>query len=154
MKPALINLAAGYDQYYSKPMIVDGITVAPSTGQLASTGATLSARKTYGLRTAPTTTVLEVNRAIDSAVADDAVVGLGPAGNYNFAFHKNAIALVTRPLALPRAKNADGFVLNYNGLSIRVVITYDGQAQGHRVTMDLLCGVKTLRDDHGVPIYG
>jgi hypothetical protein len=68
-----------------------------------------------------------------------------PAGDYNFAFHRNALALVTRPLAAPAAgTGALSFVASYNGLSMRVTITYDGTKQGHLVTCDLLCGIKTL----------
>ena len=32
---------------------------------------------------------------------------------------------------------------------MRVVITYDGTAQGHLVTLDMLCGVKVLDEDRG-----
>ena len=147
-----INLSAGYASGYAKTLTVNGFSVAPKIGQLMTIGATASTAK-YGLMSTPTTTAVLPNRPIEAAAANTTVVGIGPAGNYNLAFHRNAIALVTRPLALPDSPLAMSYVANYNGLSIRVVITYDGKAQGHRVTLDLLCGVKTLDTSLGCVIF-
>ncbi|KKM98411.1 hypothetical protein LCGC14_1158160, partial [marine sediment metagenome] len=64
-------------------------------------------------------------------------------------------ALVTRPLAAPAAgTGALSFVANFNGLSMRIVITYDGTKQGHLVTCDLLCGVKVLDTRLGAVMLG
>ena len=102
----------------------------------------------------PTTTEILPNTPLDAAIADDAVVGIGPAGEYCFGFHRNAVALVVRPLAEPRSgTGALSYVANFNGLSIRVVITYDGDKQGHLVTVDMLAGVKTLDTRLGVVMY-
>lgn len=151
--PAAINLGAGYALGWNKPMTIDGISVAPKKGGLISTGVT-SARNVYGAFNTPTTTSLTLTRSLDAAVLDDAVVGIGPDGNYNFAFHRNAVALVTRPLAMPAAANARSFVASYNGLSLRVTIAYDFNYQGQRVTVDVLCGVKTLDTALGAVLYG
>ena len=94
-----------------------------------------------------------LNRATDEALADDDVAAIGPMGEYGLAFHRDAIALVTRPLALPMSgTGAAAAVASGGGLSVRVVITYDGAKQGHLVTVDILCGVKTLNTSLGVPI--
>jgi len=146
-----INYGAGYAAGYGKDLVIDGFTVAPKTGQLISIG---TAADRYSALSTPTTTALLPNRPLDAAAADDAVVGIGPAGEYCFGFHRNAIALVTRPLAQPRSgTGALSAVANYNGLSIRVVITYEGRKQGHLVTVDMLAGVKTLDTNLGVVMY-
>lgn len=91
-----------------------------------------------------------LDRPLDVALAHGDLVDYGPAAQYNFAFDRNALALVTRPLALPRAgTGASAGVSAYNDLAMRVVITYDGTAQGHLVTLDMLCGVKVLDVDRG-----
>lgn len=59
------------------------------------------------------------------------------------AFHKNAFALVTRPLALPQGA-AKSAVVSYDGFGLRVVYDYDMQAKKDTISIDMLCGVKTL----------
>lgn len=155
---ATIDLLAGYASGYAKKLVIDLVGQAPRVGQLVTLG-TGTGRKTnfasvsgYG---APTATAVLLNRPTDAALADDAVLGLGPSGNYNWAFHKNAVALVTRPLAAPQAgTGALSYVASFNGLSMRVTITYDGSKQGHLVTCDMLCGVKVLDRRLGCVMLG
>ncbi|OGS40337.1 MAG: hypothetical protein A3K77_04610 [Euryarchaeota archaeon RBG_13_31_8] len=91
-----------------------------------------------------------LDRPLEAALEDGDKVCYGPKGNYNFAFDRNALALVVRPLALPRAgAGAIAGVADYNGLAVRVTITYEGRGQGHLVTLDLLCGVKVLDVNRG-----
>lgn len=61
----------------------------------------------------------------------------------SIAFHKNAFALVTRPLALPQGA-AKAAVMSYDGFGLRVVYDYDMQKKTDTVSIDMLCGVKTL----------
>ena len=151
---ALVNNALGYAVDFAKDITVDGLTTAPNTGSLVSAGVT-SARDVYGARSTPTTTAIGLNRALATALADNAVMGIGPDGDYGFAFHRNAIALISRPLALPaQGVGALSAVVNMNGVGLRVTITYDGKAQGHRVTVDLLAGIKVLDQQLGVLVYG
>jgi hypothetical protein len=146
------NRSSGYAANYVKDVAVDALGSAPAVGQLVSAGSAY-----YGLLqspTTPSTTALTLNRGLDAAIADGDTLGIGPNGQYSFAGHRNAIALVSRPLAMPRAgTGALSYVGNFNGLSIRVTITYDGKAQGHRVVIDLLCGVKTLDTRLGCLVY-
>ena len=44
-------------------------------------------------------------------------------------------------------------VASYNGLSIRVSMQYQQRQQGMMITVDCLCGVKTLDADLGVVVY-
>lgn len=86
-----------------------------------------------------------LDRPLEAAVADSAAINYGPIGSYNFAFHKNALALVNRPLSLPMSgAGARAAVANWNGIAMRVVMSYDHHAQGHLVTVDTLLGVKVL----------
>ena len=80
--------------------------------------------------------------ALQAAVTSKAVTIVS--NHYaNLAFHKNAFALVTRPLALPLgAANAE--VINYNGFAVRAVYDYDINAKKDIISLDILCGVKTL----------
>lgn len=157
--PVLVNNAGGYAQGWVKTITVDDATLSPRAGQLASVGsASLAAATKYGIITtenSPTTTGISLNRGLEAALSDNDAIGLGPAGSFNWAFHKNAVALVTRPLALPMAgSGARAFVQDLDGLSVRVVISYDSKAQGHRVTVDLLAGVKTLDENLGALLLG
>ena len=157
--PGAINLpGSSYAANYAKGMAVDGFMVAPKIGQLASIGAaaSLAASAKYGVlntSTSPTTTLLDVNRGLDAAAANDAVVGLGPAGNYGLAFHKDAMTLAIRPLALPQPP-VKAALINYNGLSMRAIMTYEGLTQSTLVTLDFLAGVKTLNTSLGAVILG
>ena len=69
---------------------------------------------------------------VDQNVADD-----------NIVFHKNAFALVTRPLALPLGADKAA-VVGYDGFGLRVVYGYDMDAKTDTISIDMLCGVKTL----------
>ncbi len=153
--PGAIDNLAGYVAGYGKSLSVDGFAIAPLRGQ----GVSISPATPTGLEPVyaaygtPTTTVLKLNRPLDVAAVDDQVVALAPAGNYNFGFHRNALALVTRPLAQPDPETgARSFVASFGGISMRVTITYDGRKQGHLVTCDLLMGVKVLDVRLGVPM--
>ncbi len=63
----------------------------------------------------------------------------------SLAFHKNAFALVTRPLALPQGA-ASAATVNYDGFGLRVVRGYDINTKKDTISIDLLCGVALLDD--------
>jgi hypothetical protein len=65
------------------------------------------------------------------------------AGIEGVAFHKNAFALVTRPLAAPSGAGKAAIV-DYDGFGLRVVYDYDINNKTDVVSIDMLCGVATL----------
>lgn len=73
---------------------------------------------------------------------------IAKSGDYvpSIAFHKNAMALVTRPLALPQGA-AKAAIVNYDGFGLRVVYGYDITTKTDTVSIDMLCGVKMLDDN-------
>lgn len=142
--PGTVNEAAGYDAGYDGAIAYDGVTVAAQVGQVVAFGTYSASQDLYTVIGVGTGTIT-LDRPLVAAIADGDAVFLGPPGGYNLAFHRNAIALVSRPLALPMpGTGARAGVANWNGMSMRVVITYDGNKQGHLVTVDTLLGVKVL----------
>ncbi len=147
-----------YPAGYSKRIRVNG-TGTPHVGQLvnfasdASPAVVVSGE--YSIVLIPASGYIVLDRPLDAAIADDYLVNYGPRGDFNFAFHRNALTLVTRPLSQPKpGTGALSGIANFNGLSMRVVITYQGVGQGHLVTMDLLCGVKVLDVNLGCVMVG
>ncbi len=66
--------------------------------------------------------------------------------NTSLAFHKNAMALVTRTIAPP--KGTDKYsIVNYDGFALRVVQGYDITKKTDTISIDMLCGVALLDDD-------
>lgn len=72
---------------------------------------------------------------------------------HSLAFHRNAIALVTRPLALPMgASNAA--IMSDNGLGVRVVYGYNQDTKKDTVSLDIIYGIKTLDASMAVKLIG
>ena len=72
---------------------------------------------------------------------------------HSLAFHKNAIALVTRPLALPMgASNAA--IVSDNGLGVRVVYGYNQDTKTDTISLDVIYGIKTLDNTMAVKLLG
>jgi len=141
--------AAGYD----KAITVVGGT--PAVGQWVTFGSGAGTSAVYTIVQVPTSTTIVLDRALEATVSNGDAINYGPAGEYSFAFNRNAISLVTRPLATPmQGIGAQSAVVSYNGLSMRATLSYDTRASGTRVTLDMLMGVKVLDTNQGVPIYG
>ncbi len=145
--PALVDFIAGYAAKWYKGVVYNTITPI-KVGQLVSDDVDY-----FAALDATTSTSVVLDRPTVTALANDDVLGLGPSGEYGLAFHRNAISFVSRPLAQPRkGTGALSSVAAYNGLGLRVTITYDGTKQGHLVTLDILAGVEVLDQNLGVPI--
>lgn len=143
-----------YPAGYSKAINVAAAGVVPQVGQFvgfsSSTDVVYSGEYTIidvAAGSGAGDYYILLDRPLDVALASATVdkICYGPIGQYNFAFDRNALALVVRPLALPQeGTGAKAGVASYNDLSMRITITYEGRGQGHLVTCDLLCGVKVL----------
>ncbi len=83
----------------------------------------------------------------------DAVVTVVASAAQNLAFHKNAFALVTRPLEKPMGA-AYAETLSFNGVSCRIVAGYDMNTKQDTISIDFLCGVKTLTPELAVRFLG
>lgn len=148
-----INLTAGYAAGWAKPLVYDTFTVDPQVGHMVTFGTTTTKYSIVQVDTTAKTIVLD--RPLVAALADNDNINISPPGEYNFAFHRNALALVSRPLAAPRAGiGAQSAVINVNGLSMRATITYNGTKQGTLVTLDMLLGIAVLDAKLGAVLLG
>jgi hypothetical protein len=147
---------------YAKGIIVDGYTATkePQVGQMVAFG-NAGTRHTYTVIEAyenpsnASQTILWLDRPLERQVADGEDVFPGPMGAFNLAFHRDALALVTRPLALPNsAMGVRAAVAAYNNIGMRVTMQYDITTQGTIVTMDLLAGVALLDAKLGCAFLG
>lgn len=146
-----INYGAGYAQGYDGELVVNGFTGvnAVKIGQgvyiagnmYMVTGINATGGNVIGLT---------LNRPLDAAASNTAVVGPVPPANYNFAFIRDALTLVQRPMRpVLEGAGVRSATLSQNGIAIRITIGYDMINQVYKVTMDTLCGVKTLDQDMG-----
>lgn len=149
-----VDLSGGYAAGYAKGILIDdgagAVPTAIQVGQAISFGA-LDNYVVVEATVGATETEVVLDRPLENAIADNATVNLGPdGGGLNFSFHRNAMSLVIRPLQLPRpGTGAVAGLANFRGVTMRVVITYDGNKQGHLVTLDFLAGVKVLDTNLG-----
>lgn len=142
-------------------VVLDGYTATkgPKIGQLLAFG-TGTGRHVYTIieaeeNAAGTEMSVYLDRPLAANVADKAAAFPGPAGDYNLALHRECLALVTRPLALPRAgSGALAGVAVYNDIPMRVTMQYDIDAGGTKVNCDMLAGIAVLDAKLGVVLLG
>ena len=157
IKACAVNGA--YPAGYSKAVTVDGYATgkAPQVGQLLAFG-TGASRHTYTViesEDAGATCTVYLDRPLDKALANDDAAFPGPTGSLNLAFHRDALALVTRPLALPDTRmGVMAAVVPLNGIGMRVLMQYDINAGGTVVNCDILAGVAVLDSGLLVPVIG
>lgn len=148
---ATVNQAVaptGYAADYDKSIVIDAGPI-PVVGQLVSFAGHAAM---YGIIKTNGTTTVTLDRPLEAAVADGEIMGLGPAGGYNLAMHRDAMTMVIRPLEAVTRGVVGGGVASFNDLSLRTTITYDGNAQHFLVTLDTLMGVEPLDFNYAVPL--
>lgn len=154
------DVNGAYAAGYSKGIVVDGWAAgkAPQVGQLIAFG-TGGSRHTYTIIESENTgsgeQTIYLDRPLAIALSNNDLAFPGPYGSFNLAFHKNALALVNRPLALPNSRT--GVMAanqSHNNISMRVVMQYDSEIEGTRVTLGMLCGFAVLDSRLAVPFLG
>jgi hypothetical protein len=145
---------------FSKEVILDGFPAgnAPQAGRVISFGTGVNRRNYTIIEAVPVTTTesaVLLDRPLEVGLSDNQLAFPAPAGDFNIAFHRDAIALVTRPLAIPRSSlGVMAAVASMGDLSMRVVMQYDSIIQGTRVTVDMLSGVALLDQDMATLVLG
>lgn len=118
--------------------------VGSDRGYLIVTGGTVGS----------TVCTITFSPALDAAIADQAVVTFqATAGKCNLLFHKNAIALVSAPLAPYIGGGIQSSVETYKGISCRVALDGDTIYKTNRISVDMLFGVKTLDKELGMRLH-
>jgi hypothetical protein len=153
INPGKVNFASGYlgtagsVPGYAKAIVVDSFGGnLPALGMPVSFGAQTVVYTVIGVDTGNSTITLD--RPLELNIADNDNINPAPVGQYNLGFQKNALAMVVRPLPKPKI-GALASVISYNGLSLRVTISYDPYKQGHLVTIDCLMGINELDTNLG-----
>src|SRR5581483_1073127 len=155
--PAVVNLVGGYAIGWSKAIATTFSSGAPSVGQAVTFTNDVVNRYTIiqVVATGGTGYNIVLDRPLVVAISNNDQVNVGPAGDFNSASHRNPLALVCRPLALPRqGAGALSAVVNFNDLSMRATISYQGLSQGHLVTLDMLLGIAILDTNLGAVLLG
>lgn len=68
-------------------------------------------------------------------------------------FHKSAVTLAVRPLDAPKGLPSDKVsVVNYRGVSLRVTYSYNNTYKQDEVSIDVLYGLKTTREEAAVEL--
>jgi hypothetical protein len=154
------DVKGDYAAGFSDGIVLDGWAAnsAPQQGQLIAFG-TGGSRKTYTIieseLTASGEQTVRLDRPLEVLLTDNDLAFPGPYGSFNWAFQKEAIALVSRPLALPNQRmGVMSQVGTYNDVSMRVQMQYDINAGGTVVNLDMLAGVAVLDDRLCVVVQG
>jgi hypothetical protein len=148
---------------WSEGIVLKSYTTAkaPQIGQLisfcdASTGANRHTYTVIESTDAGSTCTVVLDRPLERTITQDStVVCPGPYGSFNPAFHRNALALVVRPLASVAGAGMACAVVSdpITGLSVRVSIQ-DIINVGRVVAIDLLYGIAVLDSSLCVPLLG
>lgn len=94
-------------------------------------------REIFGMGVYASQTVTDDEGATTASAGDDKAQSV--------AFHRNAFALVTRPLESPPSDmGVRSAVVQKDGVGIRVIMTYDHTYMAWLISYDLLWGVKLL----------
>lgn len=94
-----------------------------------------------------------VSIAIPASTAVTFIGTLSTAYGRNLAFHRDATVLATADLELPKGVDMASRA-NMDGLSLRFVRQYDATTDNFLARFDILYGIKVVRPEWGVVVYG
>ena len=178
LREGSIGRIFGLDNYMSQAVkkhtkgTLSGTPKPKATQKAGTTGLTLSAQTltgtlvkgdiltilgdTYTVTADATAADNEITVSIYPALKKDVTtstaVSLTGDHTANLAFHKNAFAFVTRPLAVP--SGVESYVTSLNGVTLRVVKGYDMAHKRDMLSMDVLYGYKTMYEEMAVRVLG
>ncbi|OCZ49570.1 P22 phage major capsid protein family protein [Dehalobacter sp. TeCB1] len=136
-------------------IVIDGTNL---TGTLVKGDVITISGKSYVVTEDTTAAASEIAVKLYPAttdIANDTDVTIVSTHTANLAFHKNAFALVSRPLALPRGLSSEQkAIVNYDGFGLRVIYDYNSQYKKDVISIDMLCGVKTLDSELACRLLG
>lgn len=149
-----VENTAGGSIAYTGTLAVDGAVSASAsltidattlTGTMKAGDVILIGGNAYIVSANATASSNEISITVDRALTCDDNTEVSYFGAYtpSIAFHKNALALVTRPLALPSGAK-DASIVGYDGFGLRVVYGYDMKTKTDEVSIDMVCGTKLL----------
>lgn len=139
-----VNNASGYAAGWTKEIAIDGVSGGNlQVGQMVTFGTT---NHRYAVIKTNGTTSMELDRPLEASIADNDTVNFGPSGgDFNFAYHRNAITCALRPLVpVSQGTGALSSTVSFNGIPMRLTISYDDSRQAQKCTLDFLAGVKVL----------
>ena len=70
----------------------------------------------------------------------------------NLFGHRDAIALISRPMRVTKSPNVVQVVMQEDGISLRVTQWYDPNGKAEVMSIDTLYGVAELRDNHAIVV--
>jgi hypothetical protein len=149
--------AAGYAELISYTGLTSGDAI--QVGALVSFGTSATVAEyvvTAVVNSGAGAGTIQLDRPLEAQITSSGTVNIGPTGNVNFAFHKNALTLAIRPLAAPRPGSGTNAATASDprlGASVRVAFTYDPYLQATVVTCDFLAGIKVLDTNLGAVMY-
>ncbi len=99
-----------------------------------------------------TSMIVEIYPALTETVSASTAVTLVAGHTANLAFHQNAFAFVTRPLE--QAKGAESYVVDYEGITLRVTMDYDIATKKQILSVDTLYGFRTIYPELACRVLG
>jgi hypothetical protein len=142
--------STGYVIGWQEPIVTDApsSTYIPKAGDMVEIGS-----HQYGVLSVPAANTLVLDRPLQAAVSSSDPIRTIPGGTSCFAFHRDAISTVIRPLAPTRpGTGVASYTAAANGLSVRAQMWYDAEYQKMKVSLDFLMGVQVLDLNLGVVI--
>lgn len=94
-----------------------------------------------------------LDRPLEAQATNGTAVHFGPAGGFNFAFVKQALSLVLRPLKAETEFGSKSASIAFNGIPMRAEISRDAKAQKKLVTLDFLMGLEPLDAVRGAVLF-
>ena len=122
---------------------VDGLTTAFAVGDMFTIASDSTKYTVCGVGTLASGEMdIDICPALAKNAADNAAITVASAATNNLAFHRNAIAFVTRPLA--PAPGVESYSTSNGMYSLRVTRGYDMSKKEALMSLDVLYGYKTV----------